>query len=87
MEFSKLTTNRLRNLHKIPVRSLACKVQLFTMPSGDVLCHVARSVRLTFDDAQAFCQDVGLRGLAEGKTHADQVFIAGVDTCNLYLEF
>jgi hypothetical protein len=54
------------------------------MPSGDVLCHVDSKVRLTFDDAQAFCQDIGLRGLAEAKSLADQVFLAGVDTCKSY---
>ncbi len=42
-------------------------MQLFTMPSGDVLCHVAHTVKLTFDDAQAFCQDMGLRGLVEAR--------------------
>ncbi len=42
-------------------------MQLFTMPSGDVLCHVAQTVKLTFDDAQAFCQDMGLRGLVEAR--------------------
>ena len=42
-------------------------MQLFTMPSGDVLCHVAHTLQLTFDDAQAFCQDMGLQGLVEPK--------------------
>ena len=42
-------------------------MKLFTMPSGDVLCHVDYRMQLTFDDAQAFCQDMGLRGLVEPK--------------------
>jgi hypothetical protein len=47
--------------------SEACKMKLFTMPSGDVLCHVDHNVQRTFDDAQAFCQDMGLQGLVEPK--------------------
>ncbi len=58
-------------------------MKLFPLPSGDVFCHVSGKVKLTFDDAQAFCQDIGLRGLAEAKTHADYIYISGVYACNV----
>jgi hypothetical protein len=59
----------------------ACKMGLFTLPSGAKFCHVSMDVSLPYDDADAFCKKIGLSGLFEPESGPDYVYFAGVNNC------
>ncbi len=68
----------------------ACNVALFPLPSGSLYCRVRNSFWANFEDAKAYCKNSGFTGLAEARTKADGVRIAGINVCkwpSSFLEF
>jgi hypothetical protein len=54
---------------------------LFPLPSGGKFCRVNTLIKLSFDEADQFCKNSGLSGLAEAESNADLVRMAGISTC------
>ena len=54
---------------------------LFTLPSGALYCRVPKTTKLAMNDADQFCKNIGLTGLAELESDLDYLNIAGINTC------
>lgn len=54
---------------------------LFTLPSGAKYCRIPSHVRMGYDDADQYCKNLGLTGLAELESELDYVHSAGINTC------
>lgn len=60
---------------------IACNVATFPLPSGSLYCRVRNTFFASFDDANVYCKSSGFTGLAEARTKADGVRIAGINVC------
>lgn len=61
--------------------NVACLMDYFQLPSGNIYCRVPSSIEKNFADSQAFCKSIGFTGLAEFKNDDDATMIAGINEC------
>ncbi len=54
---------------------------MFTLPSGQIYCNVDGTIQLPFNEADQYCKDIGLDGLAEPVDDADLTNMAGLIVC------
>lgn len=64
-------------------RPSACKMGMFTLPSGAKYCRMPQTTKLAYDDADNYCKSFGFTGLAELESELDYVNIAGINVCKL----
>ena len=55
-----------------------CAGPIRTLPSGDRICYIA-SIQLPWAQAEQYCKDIGMDGLAEARNEPDNAYLALLD--------